>query len=82
MLDKIRNYRVHILTGEIGALLHDIGKCHPDFIGKNSIENTPTNFDHANIDEFLENKFVDLVKSSKLEFIINNENTSVYSLIK
>lgn len=82
MLDKIRNDRVHILTGEIGALLHDIGKCHPNFIGKNSIENTPTNFDHANIDEFLENKFVDLVKSSKLEFIINNENTSVYSLIK
>lgn len=82
MLDIIRNDRVHILTGEIGALLHDIGKCHPDFIGKNSIENTPTNFDHTNIDEFLENKFVDLVKSSKLEFIINNENTSVYSLIK
>ena len=82
MLDIIRNDRVHILTGEIGALLHDIGKCHPDFIGKNSIENTPTNFEHANIDEFLENKFIDLVKSSKLEFIINNENTSVYSLIK
>ena len=82
VMQTIIDKREEILTGEIGALLHDIGKCHPDFIGKNSIENTPTNFEHANIDEFLENKFIDLVKSSKLEFIINNENTSVYSLIK
>ncbi|MBP7702998.1 MAG: CRISPR-associated protein Csx11 [Candidatus Hydrothermae bacterium] len=82
LIQTIIDKKKDILIGEIGALLHDIGKCHSNFIGKNSIENIPTVFDHANIDEFLENKFVDFVKSNKLEFIINNENTSVYSLIK
>ncbi|HQD58351.1 MAG TPA: CRISPR-associated protein Csx11 [Bacteroidales bacterium] len=81
MLDIIRNDRVHILTGEIGALLHDIGKCHPDFIGKNSIENTPTNFDHSKIDNFLDNNFISLIKNDKFKIKINNNETDIYSLI-
>ena len=45
MLEKVRKmciemHRETILTGEIGALLHDIGKLHPDFIKSKSVEET------------------------------------------
>ena len=49
-LKKLKSKRNDILLGEIAALLHDIGKCHPDFIKSHSIDsnelkhnNTPLN---------------------------------------
>jgi len=38
-VEKIKSARKNILTGEIGALLHDIGKCHPNFVKTQSKEN-------------------------------------------
>ncbi len=72
--------REQILTGEIGALLHDIGKCHPDFVRKQSIENVG-NFDHCKIDEFLDSNLITLMKNGKFEINIKNEKTDVYSII-
>lgn len=55
LIQKITNNRTNILIGELGALLHDIGKCHPDFIKSKSIEQTATDYTdyHAKIDNFL-----------------------------
>ncbi|HAW49440.1 TPA: hypothetical protein DCX16_00585, partial [bacterium] len=60
IINDIKNKKEDIIIGEIGALLHDIGKCHPNFIGKNSIEETPKEFSHANIDEFLKDELINL----------------------
>ena len=35
---KIKEKREPILLGEIGALLHDIGKCRGDFVEQKSVE--------------------------------------------
>jgi len=35
LIQTIIDKKKDILIGEIGALLHDIGKCHSNFIGKN-----------------------------------------------
>lgn len=77
----IKNKRKDILTGEIGALVHDIGKFHPDFIGKNSLENDPSKFDHAEIDNFLDCNFICLIKNNKFKIKINNNETDIYSII-
>ena len=79
-INKIKNNKEAILTGEIGALLHDIGKCHPDFIKKNSIEHIE-NFDHANIDEFLKPDLVSLIKHNKFDIKIDTKTTNIYRLI-
>ncbi|PMP81849.1 MAG: CRISPR-associated protein Csx11, partial [Caldisericum exile] len=80
-IEKIKNKREDILIGEIGALLHDIGKCHPDFVGTNSIENTPKNFKHANIDDFLSKDLIRLIKNDKFKLTINGQETDVYRII-
>lgn len=77
----IKNKKEDILIGEIGALLHDIGKFHPDFIGKNSLENDPKQFQHANIDSFLDCNFISLIKNNKFKIKINNNETNIHSLI-
>lgn len=81
LIEKIKNKRDNILLGEIGALLHDIGKCHPDFIGKNSVENTHQDFYHSKIDDFLDSDFIGLIKNDKFKIKINNNETDIYSLI-
>lgn len=82
IIEIIKNNREIILTGEIGALLHDIGKCYPDFIGKNSVENMPKDFKHANIDSFLNNGLLNLIKDKKFNLKIDSEETSIYSIIR
>jgi CRISPR-associated Csx11 family protein len=79
-VEKIKNARQNILTGEIGALLHDLGKCHPNFIKSKSIEKTASD-EHAQIDNFLENDLVSYIRSEKFKFNINNIDTDIYSLI-
>lgn len=81
LIQTIIGKRQDILIGEICALLHDIGKCHPDFIGKNSIENTSKAFKHSQIDDFLNNNFISLIKNDKFKIEINNNETDVYKII-
>lgn len=79
LIDIISNNKENILIGEIGALLHDIGKCHPDFIRVQSLEHE-TNFVHENIDKFLKPELIDTLKKVKIKF--DNEEKSVYDLIR
>ncbi len=81
IINDIKNKREDIIIGEIGALLHDIGKCHPDFVGKNSIEETPKEFYHASIDEFLRGELINLIKNERLKIVIQAKEAEIYSLI-
>lgn len=81
VLDKINTEQQNIIIGEIGALLHDIGKYNPDFIGKNSIENYPQIFSHSKINSFLKADLLKLIKSKKFEIKINKKITNIYNLI-
>ncbi|PMP82832.1 MAG: CRISPR-associated protein Csx11, partial [Caldisericum exile] len=80
-IEIIKNNREMILKGEIGALLHDIGKCHPDFVGKNSIENTPKDFNHTDIGGFLSDDLINIIKNEKFKLRINGQETDVYKII-
>lgn len=80
MCIKIINNREIILIGEIGGLLHDIGKCHQDFIVKQSIEDA-INFEHEKIDAFLDNNLIDLIKKQNFAIRINNNKSDVYSIV-
>lgn len=73
----IKGNRKQILTAEIGALLHDIGKFHPDFIEKQSADKN-LGYNHADIDEILNDELIDLIKNEKFKI---DEETDVYSLI-
>jgi len=79
-IKNIRKRRKEVLLGEIGALLHDIGKFHPDFIGTNSIEKTPPKFLHANIDDFLKTELISALKAFE-DLEINGESIRIYNII-
>lgn len=79
-VEMIKNNREVILTGEIGALLHDIGKCHPNFIESKSVEKTAPDI-HAQIYKFLRLELVEFIKSSKFDIKIGNETSDIYNLI-
>lgn len=79
-LEELKNHREAILTGEIGALLHDVGKCHPDFVKSKSIEMT-TKDRHAYIGEFLKSKLLKFIKDKKFTIKINEKKSNIYSLI-
>lgn len=79
-LSEIKNNRETILIGEIGALLHDIGKCHPNFIKSKSIEITASDI-HAQIDKFLDSTLLNLIKSKKFEINVDSQSTNIYKLI-
>ncbi|PNS01834.1 hypothetical protein X928_01895 [Petrotoga miotherma DSM 10691] len=80
--EKIKSARQNILTGEIGALLHDIGKCHPNFVKTKSKENIRGLPHHArDIDKFLDDYLVRYIKDEKFKFKINNIESGIYSLI-
>ncbi len=80
MLEKIKEKQKDILTGEIGALLHDIGKCHPDFVRKQSLKGGK-DFNHSTIDGFLKLELISLLKHGKFSFNITSENSDIYLLI-
>lgn len=79
--DSIIKLREQILIGEIGALLHDIGKFHPKFLETNSLEGG-TDFKHADIDEFLDKELLFLIKNKKFQLYIKDQDLIVYDLIK
>lgn len=80
LIQAIKDKREDILIGEIGALLHDIGKCHPDFVKSKSIEKTAKDT-HAQIDNLLNSKLVGLIKNIKFNIYFKQGQTDVYSLI-
>ncbi|NMC61166.1 MAG: CRISPR-associated protein Csx11 [Candidatus Methanofastidiosa archaeon] len=80
-VEKIKNARKNILTGEIGALLHDIGKCHPYFVKSKSIENIKGLPHHAReIDRFVDSALLNLFRIVKVKF--DNDEKSVYDFIR
>ncbi len=81
LIQAIKDKREDILIGEIGALLHDIGKCHPDFVKKNSLESIG-NFYHADINGFLSPKLIQQIKDQKFKIEVAGNKTDIYSLIK
>ncbi|MFZ3059895.1 MAG: CRISPR-associated protein Csx11 [Candidatus Methanoperedens sp.] len=80
LIQAIKDKREDILIGEIGALLHDIGKCHPDFVKSKSIEKTAKDT-HAQIDNLLNSKLVSLIKNIKFNIYFKQGQTDIYSLI-
>ncbi len=76
----IKRNRETILIGEIGALLHDIGKLHPDFIKSKSIEKKASDI-HAQIDKFLDSTLLSLIKSKKFKINICSQSTNIHKLI-
>ena len=80
MIDVIKNSKETILIGEIGALLHDIGKLHPDFVKSKSVEKTAKD-NHAQIDKFLKPELIKFIKNSKFDITIGNEKSTIYNLI-
>jgi hypothetical protein len=82
-IEIIKNNREMILIGEIGALLHDIGKCHPDFIKKQSLEKIENLPHHAkNIDKFMNNELIQYFKDEKFILKLLNEEKSIYDFIR
>jgi len=80
-IQTIKNNKEKILTGEIGALLHDIGKCHPDFIKTQSKENIRGLPHHARgIDKFINPQPIDCFK--KLKIKLSGEEKAIYDLIR
>jgi len=79
LIYKIKGKRNDILMGEIGALLHDIGKMHPDFIRHQSIEKTKS-FHHENIGDFLKPNLNALIEDSEFNFTIKT-SSNIYNLI-
>lgn len=77
----VKSKRESILIGEIGALLHDIGKCHPNFIKAKSLEDKAA-FEHENIDEFLGEELVNLFKNENCKLKINDKKVDIYSITK
>ena len=69
LICKIKSKGKDILKGEIGALLHDIGKMHPDFIRHQSIERT-ISFSHENICNFLDPILYRHICDSAFDFAI------------
>jgi len=79
-LDKIQKNQKEILIGEIGAMLHDIGKAHPDFIRSHCLEEIKGLPHHArDIDKLLKSELIELLKKTKIN--INNEEKTIYDLI-
>ncbi len=80
-IQLIKDKRRDILVGEIGALLHDIGKCHPYFIRTNSKENEKGLPHHAReIDKFMNPQFIDAVRKTKIK--LDDEETTIYDFIR
>ena len=54
-----------ILIGEIGALLHDTGKLHLDFVKSKSVENIKGLHHAREIDKFINGELIGHLKISR-----------------
>jgi len=80
MIDKIKSERETILKGEVGALLHDIGKLHPNFVKLKSKENIKGPHHAREIDKFVESNLLNNIKNIKV--LLDNEEKSIYDMIR
>ncbi len=74
---KIKEKREPILLGEIGALLHDIGKCRGDFVEQKSVEGKEGVARHESIDDFLDRQLIDLFKRIEFDLEIKHKDSGV-----
>ena len=79
-LDVIRGNRETILVGEMGALLHDIGKLHPSFVKAQSVENIKGPHHARDIDQFMKAELINYFK--RIEIELESDKRSIYDLIK
>lgn len=79
-IETIKSNAENILKGEIGALLHDIGKMHPSFIRKQSVENINGPHHAKDIKRFIKLELIELFKQAEIE--LNGGKSSIYDLIK
>lgn len=80
-VEMIRSSKDMILNGEICALLHDIGKLHPNFIKTQSVEGIKGLPHHARgIDQLMKAELIDFFKS--IDTKINTESMSIYDSIR
>jgi predicted nucleotidyltransferase component of viral defense system len=80
-VEMIRSSKDMILNGEICALLHDIGKLHPNFIKTQSVEDIKGLPHHSGgIDQLIKAELVNSFKS--IDMKINTESMSIYDSIR
>ncbi len=79
-IDVIKNSKETILIGEIGALFHDIGKFHPDFVKSKSVENIKGPHHARDIDKFINGELISHFKNLKIN--IGGEEKTIYDLIR
>ena len=83
-LKIICSNRKTILIGEIGALLHDIGKAHPSFINDLSVDGVKSGQPHYHawgIDDILSSRLLEYLKNDRLKVKLGDEK-SVYEFIR
>lgn len=80
-LDKLKKEREEILKGEVGALLHDIGKLDPRF-PKSKSQERGVRYHHENIkkEKFLSPKLINVFESTYVK--IRNKNIKLLKLIQ
>ncbi|PXF52236.1 MAG: CRISPR-associated protein Csx11 [Candidatus Methanophagaceae archaeon] len=71
-----------ILIGEIGALLHDIGKLHLDFVKSKSVENIKGLHHAREIDKFINGELIGHFKNLKINIGSEGEGKTIYDLIR
>ncbi len=81
-LDKLKAKREDIIKGEIGALLHDIGKLHSKFYQKHCEGGTGEYYPHHKISNtgIISRDLIDLLKGTI--FVIDSVNTNLLDLIE
>jgi len=80
-LDRLKAKKEDVLKGEVGALLHDIGKLDPRFIKSKSLEGG-VNFSHEKVEDegVVSDELITLLKSVQIG--IKNEKPSILELIR
>lgn len=81
LLDQLQTSQEEILKGEVGALVHDIGKLDPRFL-KSKSDGGGVGFDHEKIkdENVVSNNLINLFDS--INVIIKNENIKLLDLIQ
>ena len=56
-IENLKKYRSAIIYGEIGALIHDLGKCHSKFL-LSKLKNSGVSYSHLDILDYEDEKKV------------------------
>jgi len=83
--DQLKSNKETILIGEIGGLLHDIGKVHPSFIKLHARDCGDTGLPHhaRGIDDILSSRLINYLKNDRLKVKLGKaDEKSVYDFIR